>query len=91
MSALREHEKEHASMSTLIPPSAGYVVVGAGIHGLSTAWHLAMELEARGTTQRTIRIEAKCIERCRKTGQQTAQQAESERKPNYGCIGLPID
>src|SRR6185369_1089289 len=49
MSALREHEKEHASMSTLIPPSAGYVVVGAGIHGLSTAWHLAMELERRGT------------------------------------------
>ena len=31
-----------------IPSSAGYVVVGAGIHGLSTAWHLAMELEAQG-------------------------------------------
>jgi len=25
-----------------------YVVVGAGIHGLSTAWHLARELRARG-------------------------------------------
>ena len=25
-----------------------YVVVGAGIHGLSTAYHLAIELEARG-------------------------------------------
>jgi glycine/D-amino acid oxidase-like deaminating enzyme len=25
------------------------VVIGAGIHGLSTAWHLAAELEARGT------------------------------------------
>ncbi len=25
-----------------------YVVIGAGIHGLSTAWHLAKELEARG-------------------------------------------
>lgn len=34
-------------MST-IPESVEYVVIGAGIHGLSTAWHLAMELEARG-------------------------------------------
>lgn len=31
-----------------LPKSAKYVVVGAGIHGLSTAWHLAMELKARG-------------------------------------------
>ena len=31
-----------------IPSSTGTVVVGAGIHGLSTAWHLAMELKARG-------------------------------------------
>jgi glycine/D-amino acid oxidase-like deaminating enzyme len=28
--------------------SATYVIVGAGVHGLSTAWHLAMALEARG-------------------------------------------
>ncbi|MEW5960538.1 MAG: FAD-binding oxidoreductase [Chloroflexota bacterium] len=34
-------------MST-IPDSIKYVIIGAGIHGLSTAWHLAMELEARG-------------------------------------------
>jgi glycine/D-amino acid oxidase-like deaminating enzyme len=27
---------------------ARYVVVGAGVHGLSTAWHLARELRARG-------------------------------------------
>ena len=31
-----------------VPDSKKYVVVGAGIHGLSTAWHLAMELQARG-------------------------------------------
>ena len=31
-----------------VPSSATYVVVGAGIHGLSTAWHLAKELRARG-------------------------------------------
>jgi glycine/D-amino acid oxidase-like deaminating enzyme len=31
-----------------VPESVTYVVVGAGIHGLSSAWHLAMELEARG-------------------------------------------
>lgn len=32
----------------MIPTSARYVVVGAGIHGLSTAWHLATELRERG-------------------------------------------
>jgi glycine/D-amino acid oxidase-like deaminating enzyme len=31
-----------------LPKSADYVVVGAGIHGLSTAWHLARELRTRG-------------------------------------------
>jgi glycine/D-amino acid oxidase-like deaminating enzyme len=31
-----------------IPASSPYVVVGAGIHGLSTGFHLAKELEARG-------------------------------------------
>ena len=27
-----------------LPASATYVIVGAGVHGLSTAWHLAIEL-----------------------------------------------
>ncbi len=36
-------------ISSAIPASATYVVIGAGIHGLSTAWHLAMELEARAS------------------------------------------
>ncbi|MEX2645699.1 MAG: FAD-binding oxidoreductase [Gaiellaceae bacterium] len=31
-----------------LPASSPYVVVGAGIHGLSTAYHLALELKARG-------------------------------------------
>ncbi len=31
-----------------VPSSAPYVVVGAGIHGLSTAYHLARELRTRG-------------------------------------------
>jgi glycine/D-amino acid oxidase-like deaminating enzyme len=31
-----------------VPVSSRYVVVGAGIHGLSTAYHLARELESRG-------------------------------------------
>jgi glycine/D-amino acid oxidase-like deaminating enzyme len=35
-------------MNDALPSSVTYVVVGAGIHGLSTAWHLAMELEAKG-------------------------------------------
>jgi methylglutamate dehydrogenase subunit A len=37
-----------ASAVTSIPASSRYVIVGAGIHGLSTAWHLARELKARG-------------------------------------------
>ena len=36
-------------MSDQLPKSTTYLVVGAGVHGLSTAWHLAMELKARGT------------------------------------------
>jgi methylglutamate dehydrogenase subunit A len=35
-------------MADGLPQAATYVIVGAGIHGLSTAWHLAMELDARG-------------------------------------------
>ena len=31
-----------------LPAHAKYVVIGAGVHGLSTAWHLAKELETRG-------------------------------------------
>jgi len=32
-----------------IPASSRYVIIGAGMHGLSTALHLARELKARGT------------------------------------------
>ena len=31
------------------PAHVPYLIIGAGMHGLSTAWHLARELEARGT------------------------------------------
>jgi methylglutamate dehydrogenase subunit A len=31
-----------------LPAHARYIIVGAGIHGLSTAWHLAAELESSG-------------------------------------------
>ncbi len=31
----------------MVPKHARYVIIGAGIHGLSTAWHLAKELKAR--------------------------------------------
>ncbi|MGF1476194.1 MAG: NAD(P)/FAD-dependent oxidoreductase [Geminicoccaceae bacterium] len=34
---------------TGLPVSTKFLVVGAGMHGLSTAWHLAKELKARGT------------------------------------------
>ncbi len=32
----------------MLPSSSPYVVIGAGIHGLSTAYHLASELRTRG-------------------------------------------
>jgi len=32
-----------------VPGSVRYCIIGAGIHGLSTAWHLARELKARGS------------------------------------------
>src|SRR6266481_4878343 len=35
---------------TSLPPSARYVIIGAGIHGLSTAMHLAGRLRAKGMT-----------------------------------------
>ena len=31
-----------------LPSHAGYLVIGAGMHGMSTAWHLAMALERSG-------------------------------------------
>lgn len=31
-----------------IPSQSKYVIIGAGIHGLSTAYHLALELKAKG-------------------------------------------
>jgi glycine/D-amino acid oxidase-like deaminating enzyme len=31
-----------------LPSHKKYIVVGAGIHGLSTAYHLALTLEAQG-------------------------------------------
>ncbi len=31
-----------------LPSHISYLIIGAGVHGLSTAWHLAKELKARG-------------------------------------------
>jgi len=31
-----------------LPTSIKYLIIGAGVHGLSTGWHLAKELKARG-------------------------------------------
>jgi len=32
----------------MVPTQTQYLIIGAGIHGLSTAWHLATELRERG-------------------------------------------
>ena len=31
-----------------IPSKVEYLIIGAGIHGLSSAWHLAKKLKAKG-------------------------------------------
>jgi methylglutamate dehydrogenase subunit A len=43
---LRSNDAAECSMS--LPSHSPYVVIGAGIHGLSTAYHLALELKATG-------------------------------------------
>ena len=35
-------------IDTSLPQSAKYLIIGAGVHGLSTGWHLAQELKKRG-------------------------------------------
>jgi glycine/D-amino acid oxidase-like deaminating enzyme len=35
-------------VTTLPPNSVKYCIIGAGVHGLSTAWHLARQLKAAG-------------------------------------------
>src|SRR3712207_4859084 len=42
----RLHGGEEREMQ--LPGRVEYVIVGAGVHGLSTAWHLTKELKARG-------------------------------------------
>src|SRR3954469_23942580 len=39
------HEEARAMT---IPEHVEYLIIGAGVHGLSTAYHLALELRARG-------------------------------------------
>src|SRR3712207_4714755 len=41
----RLHGGEEREMQ--LPEQVAYVIVGAGVHGLSTAWHLAKDLKAR--------------------------------------------
>jgi len=38
----------YKEISMSLPSHSPYVIIGAGIHGLSTAYHLAMELKAKG-------------------------------------------
>ena len=39
----------YKEISMPLPGHSPYVIIGAGIHGLSTAYHLAMELKVRGS------------------------------------------
>ncbi len=48
MSQLTSPVEAHAGSKRVVPEGVRFVVVGAGVHGLSTAWHLARELRIRG-------------------------------------------
>ena len=45
---LRRRAPQIWKAGAMIPTHSRYVVIGAGVHGLSTSWHLARELRARG-------------------------------------------
>jgi methylglutamate dehydrogenase subunit A len=40
---LPQTQQEAAVVSAPLPPSVEHLVIGAGVHGLSTAWHLAQQ------------------------------------------------
>src|SRR5256885_14536061 len=44
-------------LSMSLPSSVKYLVIGAGIHGLSSAWHLAKEQTATGETPDVLVID----------------------------------
>jgi methylglutamate dehydrogenase subunit A len=44
-------------VSMSLPSSVKYLVIGAGIHGLSSAWHLAKEQSAAGETPDVLVID----------------------------------
>src|SRR5262249_2164140 len=48
MKVLRCRATQLWKEGAMIPTHSRYVVIGAGVHGLSTSWHLARELRARG-------------------------------------------
>jgi len=39
-----------------IPDKIDYLIIGAGIHGLSTAWHLAKKLKAHIRLKQMTRL-----------------------------------
>ena len=43
-----ENNKLYSLKIMAFPTKAKYVVIGAGIHGLSTAWHLAEKIKKNG-------------------------------------------
>lgn len=50
-------------MTVSVPSHVKYLIIGAGVHGLSTAYHLALELEAkgRGTAQDILVVDKSSI------------------------------
>src|SRR5690606_19085939 len=48
MAGVDETDELGETAAMAFPEGVKYAVIGAGIHGLSTAYHLALELKARG-------------------------------------------
>ncbi len=48
-------------MTVPLPPAARFVVVGGGVHGLSTAWHVAAALRHRGEAPDVLVLDKSAI------------------------------
>ncbi len=70
-----------------LPSAVQYVVIGAGIHGLSTGWHLAMDLRSLLTVSEAITLAA--LERKESRGAHTREDYPG-MDPESGKVNVVV-